>query len=89
MRHLLSVEQLTREDIERFASMYAETSPAAIRCGWGPERNRSGGSATAAKTGRLVATMPALSRARPSVTKAAMPLLRIMPMTRSPTLSTT
>ena len=34
--------------LERFATMYAETRPAVIRCGWGPERNRNGGSATAA-----------------------------------------
>ncbi|MEM7156000.1 MAG: molybdopterin-dependent oxidoreductase [Myxococcota bacterium] len=34
--------------LERFAKMYAETRPAVIRCGWGPERNRNGGSATAA-----------------------------------------
>lgn len=36
------------EAIERLASLYAATSPAVIRCGWGPERNRNGGSATAA-----------------------------------------
>jgi anaerobic selenocysteine-containing dehydrogenase len=35
-------------DIERFARLYADSSPAAMRCGWGPERNRNGGSATAA-----------------------------------------
>ena len=35
-------------DIERFAGLYAGASPAAIRCGWGVERSRSGGSATAA-----------------------------------------
>lgn len=35
-------------DIERLASLYAESSPAAIRCGWGLERNRNGGSAVAA-----------------------------------------
>ena len=32
----------------RFASLYAESSPAVIRCGWGLERNRNGGSAVAA-----------------------------------------
>ncbi len=32
-------------DIERFARLYAETSPALIRCGWGLERNRNGGNA--------------------------------------------
>ncbi len=35
-------------DLERFASWYAEISPAVIRVGWGSERNRNGGSATAA-----------------------------------------
>lgn len=30
------------------AEAYADTSPAVIRCGWGQERNRNGGSATAA-----------------------------------------
>ncbi len=35
-------------DVERFARLYAESSPAAIRCGWGLERNRNGGSAVAA-----------------------------------------
>jgi anaerobic selenocysteine-containing dehydrogenase len=35
-------------DLERFARMYAESSPAVLRCGWGPERNRNGGSAIAA-----------------------------------------
>ena len=35
-------------DIERFASIYAESNPAVIRCGWGQERNRNGGSSTAA-----------------------------------------
>jgi anaerobic selenocysteine-containing dehydrogenase len=34
-------------DIEGFARIYAETSPAVIRCGWGLERNRNGGSAVA------------------------------------------
>ena len=35
-------------DIERFARLYAESSPALIRTGWGMERNRNGGSAVAA-----------------------------------------
>jgi anaerobic selenocysteine-containing dehydrogenase len=34
--------------IEQLATMYADASPAVIRCGWGPERNRNGGSAIAA-----------------------------------------
>ncbi len=34
--------------IERFARLYADENPAALRCGWGPERNRNGCSAIAA-----------------------------------------
>jgi anaerobic selenocysteine-containing dehydrogenase len=34
--------------IEEFAALYAATTPAVIRCGWGLERNRNGGSAAAA-----------------------------------------
>ncbi len=37
-----------REDVERFARLYADGSPAALRCGWGLERNRNGGGAVAA-----------------------------------------
>jgi anaerobic selenocysteine-containing dehydrogenase len=37
-----------REEIEQFVRLYADTSPAVIRSGWGPERNRNGGSAIAA-----------------------------------------
>lgn len=39
---------LPEEDIEAFARLYAASSPAVIRCGWGLERNRNGGSAVAA-----------------------------------------
>lgn len=35
-------------DIERFARAYRDRAPAVIRCGWGLERNRNGGSAVAA-----------------------------------------
>ena len=35
-------------DLEAFARLYADSSPAALRCGWGLERNRNGGSAVAA-----------------------------------------
>ena len=35
-------------ELERLATLYAEISPAVIRCGWGVERNRNGGSAVAA-----------------------------------------
>lgn len=34
--------------LEEFAKLYASTRPAVIRCGWGVERNRNGGSAVAA-----------------------------------------
>lgn len=35
-------------DLERFARLYADSSPAVLRAGWGFERNRNGGSAVAA-----------------------------------------
>jgi anaerobic selenocysteine-containing dehydrogenase len=35
-------------EIERFVQLYADSSPALIRTGWGFERNRNGGSAVAA-----------------------------------------
>ncbi|HVG72410.1 MAG TPA: molybdopterin-dependent oxidoreductase [Vicinamibacterales bacterium] len=34
--------------IQKAAELYASTSPAVIRCGWGQERNRNGGNATLA-----------------------------------------
>jgi anaerobic selenocysteine-containing dehydrogenase len=34
--------------LERFADLYAKSSPALIRCGWGLERNRNGGNAAMA-----------------------------------------
>jgi anaerobic selenocysteine-containing dehydrogenase len=43
-----AVARVPAADIERFAALYADASPAAIRCGWGLERNRNGGSAVAA-----------------------------------------
>ena len=36
------------ELLEKIAELYAETSPAVIRCGWGLERNRNGGNAALA-----------------------------------------
>jgi anaerobic selenocysteine-containing dehydrogenase len=35
-------------ELARFAELYAESSPAVVRCGWGLERNRNGASAVAA-----------------------------------------
>ena len=43
-----TVADIEPELIERVADMYAETSPAVIRCGWGLERNRNGGNAALA-----------------------------------------
>jgi anaerobic selenocysteine-containing dehydrogenase len=34
--------------LQQFAHLYAESSPAVIRCGWGLERNRNGGNAAMA-----------------------------------------
>ena len=42
------VAELPAEMLERFATAYAGANPAVIRCGWGLERNRNGGSAAAA-----------------------------------------
>jgi anaerobic selenocysteine-containing dehydrogenase len=35
-------------ELEEVARLYADSSPAVVRCGWGLERNRNGGSAVAA-----------------------------------------
>jgi len=43
------------EDLAWLAQLYAESSPAVLRCGWGVERNRNGGQALAA-----ILAMPAL-----------------------------
>jgi anaerobic selenocysteine-containing dehydrogenase len=43
-----AVTGLPAEAIAQFATWYAEASPALIRCGWGLERNRNGGSAVMA-----------------------------------------
>jgi anaerobic selenocysteine-containing dehydrogenase len=42
------VAGIAAADLRRFADLYAATSPALMRCGWGVERNRNGGSAAAA-----------------------------------------
>jgi anaerobic selenocysteine-containing dehydrogenase len=42
------VSGVAAADLEAFSRLYADSSPAALRCGWGPERNRNGGSAIAA-----------------------------------------
>ena len=42
------VARVSAASLEQFFRWYAETEPAVIRCGWGPERNRNGGSAVAA-----------------------------------------
>jgi anaerobic selenocysteine-containing dehydrogenase len=39
---------LRAEDVATLAEWYGTVSPAVIRCGWGQERNRNGGSATLA-----------------------------------------
>jgi anaerobic selenocysteine-containing dehydrogenase len=42
------VSGVEQADIERFAELYVASDPAVVRCGWGPERNRNGGSGVAA-----------------------------------------
>lgn len=44
------------DDIRRLADVWADSSPALMRCGWGVERNRNGGQAVAA-----ILAMPALT----------------------------
>jgi len=39
---------LTEAALERFVELWSARSPAALRCGWGVERNRNGGSAVCA-----------------------------------------
>jgi len=39
---------IDRESLERVAQLYAASTPALIRCGWGLERNRNGGNAAMA-----------------------------------------
>ena len=43
-----NVAGVSADTLRAVAEMYAHTSPALIRCGWGQERNRNGGSASAA-----------------------------------------
>ncbi len=43
-----AVAAVPAADLSRFVDLYADASPAVIRCGWGVERNRNGGSAVAA-----------------------------------------
>jgi len=49
------VSRVPAEDLRRLAEAYAAASPAVLRCGWGVERNRNGGTAVAA-----ILAMPAL-----------------------------
>jgi anaerobic selenocysteine-containing dehydrogenase len=43
-----AVSGVPASDVEGFARLYATSSPAVVRTGWGLERNRNGGSAVAA-----------------------------------------
>jgi anaerobic selenocysteine-containing dehydrogenase len=42
------VAGIPADDLRRLADLYATATPALVRCGWGLERNRNGGSAAAA-----------------------------------------
>ena len=48
MERAATVADVDPELLEHVAELYAETSPAVIRCGWGLERNRNGGNAALA-----------------------------------------
>ncbi len=43
-----TVAGVSHAELERLARWYADAEPALVRCGWGLERNRNGGSAVAA-----------------------------------------
>jgi anaerobic selenocysteine-containing dehydrogenase len=43
-----SVAEISADDLEAAIQFYADAEPAVIRCGWGVERNRNGGSAVCA-----------------------------------------
>ena len=47
---------VSESDIRKLADVYAASTPAVVRCGWGLERNRNGGQAVAA-----VLALPALT----------------------------
>ena len=51
-----AVSGVPEADLDRFVELYAAASPAVVRCGWGVERNRNGGSAVAA-----VLALPAIA----------------------------
>jgi anaerobic selenocysteine-containing dehydrogenase len=48
MERAAGVCGLEPSEIQAFADLYVSTAPALVRCGWGLERNRNGGSAAAA-----------------------------------------
>ena len=48
MARAAEVARIDEGQLRLFANWYADTTPAVIRCGWGQERNRNGGSATMA-----------------------------------------
>ncbi len=48
MERAATVADIDVDLLERVAELYAESSPAVIRCGWGLERNRNGGNAAMA-----------------------------------------
>jgi anaerobic selenocysteine-containing dehydrogenase len=43
-----AVAGIGADDLTKAVELYAESEPAVVRCGWGVERNRNGGSAAAA-----------------------------------------
>ncbi|KAB2958669.1 MAG: molybdopterin-dependent oxidoreductase, partial [Thermoanaerobaculia bacterium] len=48
MARAAGVAGVPEADLRALADLWAERSPAVVRCGWGVERNRNGGSAVAA-----------------------------------------
>ncbi len=56
VEHTAEVCGVAPADIQKFITLYTNTSKAMIRCGWGLERNRNGGSSVAA-----VLALPAIA----------------------------
>ena len=56
IKNVAKATGVAEDQIETFYQLYAKGSPAVIRVGWGPERNRNGGGAVAA-----ILAMPAVA----------------------------
>ena len=89
------VAGLAPADLSRVAELYAGTTPALLRCGWGQERNRNGGNATLAilalpavagkfgvRGGGYTMSNSAAWRIQPTWIRASEPATRVVNMNR-------